>query len=103
MDPAVSAVLADYEARAEREQEIWSTLSAAESLRRRDELLLPVGRAGGMLMNLLMKEGEARRVLENGSSYRYSTTWLAGAARAVRGKGIPFGLPAAETPSPHPQ
>jgi len=97
MDPAVSAVLADYEARAEREQEIWSTLSAAESLRRRDELLLPVGRAAGMLMNLLIKEGEARRILEIGSSYGYSTTWLAEAARAVGGKVISLELHAAKT------
>ena len=97
MDPAVSAVLADYEARAEREQEIWSTRSADENLRRRDEMLLPVGRAAGMLMNLLIKEGEARRILEIGSSYGYSTTWLAEAARAVGGKVISLELHAAKT------
>ena len=97
MDPAVSAVLADYEARAEREQEIWSRRSADENLRRRDEMLLPVGRAAGMLMNLLIKEGEARRILEVGSSYGYSTTWLAEAARAVGGKVISLELHAAKT------
>ncbi len=97
MDPAVSAVLADYEARAEREQEIWSTRSADENLRRRDEMLLPVGRAAGMLMNLLIKEGEARRILEVGSSYGYSTTWLAEAARAIGGKVISLELQAAKT------
>jgi len=97
MDRAVSAVLADYEARAEREQEIWSTRSADENLRRRDEMLLPVGRAAGMLMNLLIKEGEARRILEVGSSYGYSTTWLAEAARAIGGKVISLELQAAKT------
>ncbi|TLZ30685.1 MAG: methyltransferase [Gammaproteobacteria bacterium] len=97
MDPAVSAVLADYEARAEREQDIWSTRSADENLRRRDEMLLPVGRAAGMLMNLLIKEGEARRILEVGSSYGYSTTWLAEAARAIGGKVISLELQAAKT------
>ena len=97
MDPAVSAVLADYEARAQREQEIWSTRSADENLRRRDEMLLPVGRAAGMLMNLLIKEGEARRILEVGSSYGYSTTWLAEAARAIGGKVISLELQAAKT------
>ena len=86
IDPAVAAVLADYEARAERERAVWSTLSAEESTRRRDEMLLPVGRAAGRLMNLLIKEGEARRILEVGSSYGYSTTWLAEAARAVDGR-----------------
>ena len=103
MDRAVSAVLADYEARAEREQEIWSTRSADENLRRRDELLLAVGRAAGMLMNLLIKEGEARRILEVGSSYGYSTTWLAEAARAVGGKVISLELQAAKTQYAHTQ
>ena len=103
MDPAVSAVLADYEARAQREQEIWSTRSADENLRRRDEMLLPVGRAAGMLMNLLIKEGEARRILEVGSSYGYSTTWLAEAARAIGGKVISLELQAAKTQYAHTQ
>jgi len=103
MDPAVSAVLADYEARAEREQDIWSTRSADENLRRRDEMLLPVGRAAGMLMNLLIKEGEARRILEVGSSYGYSTTWLAEAARAIGGKVISLELQAAKTQYAHTQ
>ena len=97
MDQAVSAVLADYEARAEREREIWSTLSPDESLRRRDEMLLPVGRPAAMLMSLLIKEAEARRILEVGSSYGYSTTWLAEAARAVGGKVTSLELQAAKT------
>jgi len=103
MDQAVSAVLAEYEARAEREQEIWSTLSPDESVRRRDEMLLPVGRAAGMLMNLLIKEAEARRILEVGSSYGYSTTWLAEAARAVGGKVISLELQAPKTQYAHGQ
>src|SRR6202162_1547716 len=92
MDQAVWAVLEEYEARAQREEKLWSTLSAEESMRRRDEMLLPVGRAAGTLMNLLVKEGEARRILEVGSSYGYSTTWLAEAARAVGGKGGSLGV-----------
>src|SRR6266436_3893474 len=97
MDQAVRAVLEEYEARARREEKLWSTLSAEESMRRRDELLLPVGRAAGTLMNLLVKEGEARRILEVGSSYGYSTTWLAEAARAVGGKVVSLELQAAKT------
>ncbi|MGH8277503.1 MAG: O-methyltransferase, partial [Steroidobacteraceae bacterium] len=77
MDQAVWAVIADYEERAAREEKLWSELSPEEATRRRDEMLLPVGRATGMLLNLLAKEGEARRILEVGSSYGYSTTWLA--------------------------
>jgi predicted O-methyltransferase YrrM len=94
IDPAVSAVLADYEARAQREEHIWSTLSPEEFSRRRDELLLPVGPAAGALMNLIIKEGEARHVLEVGSSYGYSTIWLAEAARAAGGKVVSLELKA---------
>jgi predicted O-methyltransferase YrrM len=97
IDPAVAAVLADYEARAERERAVWSTLSVEESTRRRDEMLLPVGRAAGRLMSLLIKEAEARRILEVGSSYGYSTTWLAEAARAVDGRVTSLELQAPKT------
>jgi predicted O-methyltransferase YrrM len=86
IDPAVWALLEEYEARAQREAKIWQALSPEESLRRRDEVLLPIGRASGTLMNLLIKEAEAKRILEVGCSYGYSTTWLAEAARAVGGK-----------------
>ena len=92
IDAAVSAVLEDYEARARREEQLVSTLSEEEAARRIDERLLPVGRAAGSLMNLLIKEGEARRILEVGSSYGYSTTWLAEAARAVEGKVVSLEL-----------
>ena len=40
MDQAVRAVLEEYEARARREEKLWSTLSAEESMRRRDEMLV---------------------------------------------------------------
>jgi predicted O-methyltransferase YrrM len=96
MEKAVLAVIEDYEARARREEELWSKLSAEEAMQRRDEMLLPVGRAAGTLMNLLVKEAEARRILEVGSSYGYSATWLAEAARAVGGKVISLELQAAK-------
>jgi predicted O-methyltransferase YrrM len=97
IDSAVWAVIEDYEARARREERLWSTLSQEEAARRRDEMLLPVGRAAGSLMNLLIKEGAARRILEVGSSYGYSTTWLADAARAIGGAVISLELRAAKT------
>lgn len=86
LDQAVRTVLEDYEARAVREEALWSTFSGEEATRRRDEMLLPVGRAAGTVLNLLVKSGEAHRILEVGSSYGYSTTWLADGARAVGGK-----------------
>jgi predicted O-methyltransferase YrrM len=96
MDPAVWAVIEDYEARAQHEQELWKTLSEEDVRRRLDEFLLPVGRATGTLINLIVKEGAARRILEVGSSYGYSTAWLAEAARAVGGKVISLELRAAK-------
>jgi len=97
IDPAVETVLAEYEARAEREEALWDTLGPAEAERRIDEMLLPVGRATGALLNLLAKEGCARRILEVGSSFGYSTVWLAEAARAVHGKVISLELKATKT------
>lgn len=97
MDQAVKAVLAEYDARAEREDQLSESLPDEERVRRRDEMLLPVGRAAAMLMNLLIKEAGAKRILEVGSSYGYSTTWLAEAAREVGGKVISLELQEAKT------
>jgi len=97
IDASVSAVLADYEARAEREEALRDTLGPEEAERRIDEMLLPVGRATGSLLNLLVKEACGRRILEVGSSFGYSTVWLAEAARAVHGKVISLELKAAKT------
>lgn len=92
MVEAVATVLEEYEARAKRESGLLASLSDEEVTRRRDELLLPVGRAAGTLINLLVREAEARRILEVGSSYGYSTTWLAEAARAIDGKVVSLEL-----------
>jgi len=97
IDAAVWRVLEEYEARAEREEQLWNTLKEEELRRRLDEFLLPVGRAAGMLMNLIVKGAKARRILEVGSSYGYSTIWLAEAARAVDGRVISLELRSAKT------
>lgn len=82
MDAAIEAVLAAFDARSERE---WSSPGAAGG---RDKMLLSVGRPGGMLLNLLVREARAQRILEIGTSYGYSAVWLAEAARAVGGRII---------------
>lgn len=97
MDAAVWAVIEEYEARAEREEQLRDSLSGQEVERRIDEMLLPVGRATGTLLNLLAKESGACRILEVGSSFGYSTVWLAEAARAVGGRVISLELRAAKT------
>lgn len=81
LDPVVERVLAEYERRAEDEQR--RTLGPGTNL---DELLLSVGREAGILLYLLASGGQYRRILELGSSYGYSTVWLAAAARATGGK-----------------
>ena len=103
IDPAVWRVIEDYEARAQRDEALWNTLTEQEVRARLDEFLLPVGRAAATLMNLIIKEGAARRILEVGSSYGYSTTWLAEAARAVGGKVISLELRAAKAEYAHAQ
>ena len=60
-------------------------------------MLLPVGRPAGVLLNLLIKEAGAQRILEVGSSYGYSTHWLADGARASGGKVISLELQAPKT------
>src|SRR5262250_1592608 len=92
IDPAVWRVIEDFEVRARRDDELWRSLSEEQLRARLDEFLLPVGRAAATLMNLIIKEGEARHILEVGSSYGYSTIWLAEAARAVGGKVISLEL-----------
>jgi len=81
VDPVIERVLADFERRAEEEQR--RTITPGTNL---DELLLSVGRDVGMLLYLLSTGAQSRRILELGTSYGYSTVWLAAAARATGGK-----------------
>ena len=88
MDAAIETVLAEYEARSQRE---WSGLTDASAVgiaERRDQMLLSVGRDAGVFLNTLARSGPSRRILELGSSYGYSTIWLAEAAKATGGEVI---------------
>ena len=88
MDTAIEIVLREYEQRATAEMKRMQELPPAEMLQHIDEFLLPVGPATGQLMNILIKEAKAQRILEIGTSHGYSTIWLAEAARATGGKVI---------------
>jgi len=81
VDPVIERVLADFEHRAEDERR-----RAASPGTDLDDLLLSVGREAGILLYLLATGARSRRILELGSSYGYSTVWLAAAARATGGK-----------------
>ena len=84
VDPVIERVLAEFERRAEDEQR--RTMAPGAPGTNLDDLLLSVGRDGGILLYLLATGAQSRRILELGSSYGYSTVWLAAAARATGGK-----------------
>src|SRR5689334_3156690 len=88
MDATVEKVLREFEKRAATESEQMRQMDASQMQQHLDELLLSVGPATGQLINLLVKETNARSILEVGSSYGYSTVWLAEAARETGGRVI---------------
>jgi len=88
MDQAVDSILREYEKRSTEENERSRNMDIAEFVKHRDEFLLSVGPATGQLLNLLAKQAKSKTILEIGTSYGYSTIWLAEAARANDGKLI---------------
>jgi predicted O-methyltransferase YrrM len=82
-DPVIERVLADFERRAAEEQRRTHAPGSSADL---DDLLLSVGREAGILLYLLATGAQSRRILELGTSYGYSTVWLAAAARQTGGK-----------------
>ena len=85
MDQKIQGILSEYEARAAKESPHIMQMSEDEWRSRRDEFMLSVGHDTGRLLNILAKGAGARRILELGSSYGYSTLWLAEAARKTGG------------------
>src|SRR5436190_14646323 len=90
VDPVIERVLAEFERRAEEEQR--RTMAPGAPGTDLDDLLLSVGREAGMLLCLLATGGQARRILELGTSYGYSTVWLAAAARTTGGRVVSLEL-----------
>jgi predicted O-methyltransferase YrrM len=86
MDETIESVLAVYEKRGAEEFKLQAEIGEEQWHGRRDEFLIAVGRSTGMLLNILIKETKARNILELGTSYGYSTVWLAEAARKTGGK-----------------
>jgi predicted O-methyltransferase YrrM len=58
----------------------------------RDEFLLPVGEDVGWFLHALILAHKPKRILELGTSYGYSTLFLADAARAVGGTVVTMEL-----------
>ena len=86
MDEAVCRVLAEYERRNAAEELEMQSADVADVMVRRDKFLLPVGPDTGRVLNILIKGAKARSILELGTSYGYSTMWLAEAARETGGR-----------------
>ena len=87
MDPAIESILAEYDERSRREwQGQLEGSTSAQRIETRDRMLLSVGREAGAFINSLAKAAGARRVLELGTSYGYSTLWFAEAMRETGGK-----------------
>jgi predicted O-methyltransferase YrrM len=86
-DPAVSAVFADYEARAISERGLIASGAAS-----RDDVLLSVGPEVAALLHALIIGRRPARILELGTSYGYSTLVMADAARKVGARVISMEL-----------
>lgn len=90
LDAKIEEVLAEYDARSAAERQLHDAGWDADE--RRDRLLLRVGPDTGRLINILIKGAGARRILEIGTSYGYSTVWLAEAARSTGGRVVTLDL-----------
>ena len=94
MDPAFEAVFREYAERHEREHAMLVAAKTQRPLAVRNEMLLAVGEDTARLLNILIKARRAQNILEIGTSYGYSTLWLAEAAREVGGRVVTLELAA---------
>jgi predicted O-methyltransferase YrrM len=83
-NPAVEQVFAEYERRDTAERAMSADLGN-QMFARRDELLLSVGREVGWFLHSLILAKRPARVLELGTSYGFSTLFLADAVTQVGG------------------
>lgn len=88
MKPSIKTIIAEYHQRIEAENALMMSLSMKEGMKRRDEFLLSVGEETAIFLNNLVKAAKPRTILEIGTSYGYSTLWLAEAAQNYGGKVI---------------
>ncbi|HEX3602786.1 MAG TPA: class I SAM-dependent methyltransferase [Steroidobacteraceae bacterium] len=84
VDPKFQALLARYHARMADEDAIMKK-DPAGFVNRLDDFLLPIGPEVGWLLHALIVGRGAKRILELGTSYGYSTAFLADAARRTGG------------------
>ena len=95
-DPRVAEVFAQYDARHKAELEATRDLPIGSFGARRDEFLLPVGAEVGRFLRALAIGRHPGRILELGTSYGYSTLFLADAARQCGARVATVDLDAAK-------
>lgn len=86
------SVLQEYLERKAREDRMWEELDREELISRRDELLLPVGEAVGTLLHDLILAAGSKCIVELGTSYGFSTLYLANAASKTGGRVHTFDM-----------
>lgn len=87
-------VLDDYRVRMREEREKMEGMSADDFRRRIDEFLLPIGEEVARFLIDLAVGLNAKRIVELGTSYGFSTLYLAEAARRTGGSVATYDLSA---------
>ena len=88
MDNRMESLLSEYHTRAAAESALMTATPYEELAPRLDEFLISVGPNSGSLINVLARESKAQTILELGTSYGYSSVWLADAARETGGRVV---------------
>ncbi len=86
------SVLQRYTERLDHEQQLFRSTEFKDFNQHRDKLLLAVGREAADLLHDLIIARKAKCIVELGTSYGYSTLFLANAARHTGGRVITFEL-----------
>jgi len=85
METAIADLLRAYERRSDEEWALMEKLGEPGATASIDDFLLSVGPRTGHFLNAMVRDAKAHRVLEVGTSYGYSTVWLAEAVRTTGG------------------
>ena len=85
---AAAAVFEQYEQRRHEESRRMTELSPGDGMAIRDEFLLSVGPEAAWFLHSLLVSARPALILELGTSYGYSTLFLADAARQVNGRVV---------------
>ena len=83
MNSRVAAVLQEYAEREAAERLALHSFDNATYLQQRENMLLGIGPETGQFLNLLIKAQRAKNIVEVGTSFGYSTLWLAEAAAST--------------------